>query len=266
MNRYFGQVCPFHMTPEPLLILYFCQIDELYARGARSFLFLTVPPLERTPLFLQQGPSTVAKVRSATNDYNAQLASRVASLAKTYKNIGQVTLFDTGKVFNTLLDNSQTFGFVNATGYSEAYQNGTPAKTTQIAPYAPVSSFLYVCSTFFLIEYWLCYIWFVKTVGSIPFIHCSPYTSKLYQTTNYELFWFSPIVFSPRLFRQRLARLLLLNHLIWKTLSLVLNCGKFGWPKARAWKWMNFLEGKIGQTGIHFLTANCWPLWSWYRS
>ncbi|GLB34565.1 putative carbohydrate esterase family 16 protein [Lyophyllum shimeji] len=122
------------------------QLEILYDEDARSFLFLTVPPTDRSPLFLQQGPAVVARLRPLIANYNAQLASTVAQFKARHRDLDQVTVFDTQPVFNTLLDNAEALGFVNATGWCEAYQNGTPERTTQISPCAPVSSYFWLNS------------------------------------------------------------------------------------------------------------------------
>ncbi|KAF8681591.1 PFU (PLAA family ubiquitin binding) [Rhizoctonia solani] len=115
-------------------------------RGARSFLFLNVPPLERAPLFIEQGATTVKAVMASTDDFNKQLAQRVKQFQKTYKGLGQVTLYDAHKAFNVQLDNANVLGFVNVTGYNTAYQNGTPGSTYQIAGSKPVSSYFWLNS------------------------------------------------------------------------------------------------------------------------
>ncbi|KAF8912193.1 hypothetical protein CPB84DRAFT_761365 [Gymnopilus junonius] len=120
------------------------QLDELYDLGARSFLVLTVPPTDRAPLILQQGPSVVAKFKPLLANYNAQLSSTVKKFQASHRNIETAIVFDTQPVFNTLLDNASTFGFVNITGFCEAYENGTPSQTTQIAPCAPVSNYFWL--------------------------------------------------------------------------------------------------------------------------
>jgi phospholipase/lecithinase/hemolysin len=124
----------------------FGQVETLYKSGARSFIFLTVPPTDRAPLIIQQGNYSITTIKASIADYNAQLTSSVASFKAKHKDLDQVIVFDTQPVFNTLLDNAATFGFVNATGYSEAYQNGTPKQTTQVAGYAPVSSYFWLNS------------------------------------------------------------------------------------------------------------------------
>ena len=153
MNRLTTQVCTFshpcqqvHSLSNYLLPLNNKQLDILYEFGARSFLFLTVPPIDRAPLFLQQGPAVVAKLHPLIANYNERLRQTAFEFQAKHGKGGdgqvQITVFDTQPVFNTLLDNAQTFGFVNQTGFCEAYQNGTPALSTQTPPCAPVSSYL----------------------------------------------------------------------------------------------------------------------------
>jgi phospholipase/lecithinase/hemolysin len=129
-----------------LMTRLFGQVETLYQSGARSFLFLTVPPTNRAPLMVQQGSYAVNSIASALADYNSQLNSSVANFRKKHKDLDQVIVFDTQPIFNTLLDNADTFGFVNATGYSEAYENGTPTQTYQAPGYAPVSSYFWLNS------------------------------------------------------------------------------------------------------------------------
>ena len=105
-------------------------------------MFLTVPPTNRAPLIIEQGQTAVTEITSALADYNAQLAENVKAFQQKHPDLDQITVFDTRPIFNTLLDNSQSFGFVNSTGFCDAYQNGTPDITTPIAPCAPVSSYL----------------------------------------------------------------------------------------------------------------------------
>ena len=140
MNRLFGQVCIENLVV--ILLLTDIKVEDLYSKGARSFIFLTVPPTNRAPLILQQGPSVAAKAQFALADYNAQLAASVKAFQAKHRDLDQVVVFDTAPIFNTLLDNAKTFGFANSTGFCDAYQNGTPEPTTITPPCAPVSSYL----------------------------------------------------------------------------------------------------------------------------
>ncbi|KAF8884825.1 hypothetical protein BD779DRAFT_1442901 [Infundibulicybe gibba] len=121
-------------------------IEELYQEGARSFLFLTVPPTDRSPLFLQQGSAVVSTLTPLIANYNQQLRTTVKKFQDRHRDLDQVTVFDTQPVFNALLDNAEKLGFVNSTGFCDAYQNGTPQLTTQIPPCAPVSNYFWLNS------------------------------------------------------------------------------------------------------------------------
>jgi len=127
-----------------LMARLFGQVEDLFEKGARSFLFLTVPPTNRAPLLIEQGPKSVAQIKAALADYNSQLAENVRAFQAKHSDLDQVTVFDTQPIFNTLLDNANSFGFVNATGFCEAYENGTPGLTTQTPPCAPVSSYFWL--------------------------------------------------------------------------------------------------------------------------
>ncbi|CCM06439.1 uncharacterized protein FIBRA_08701 [Fibroporia radiculosa] len=120
----------------------FSQVDILYEDGARNFLFLTVPPTNRAPLLIEAGPTAVGQITAALADYNDQLMAFVDLFQATHPDVTRATVFDSRPVFNTLLDNYATFGYVNITGYCAAYENGTPTMTTQTAPCEPVSSYL----------------------------------------------------------------------------------------------------------------------------
>ncbi|KAG8217936.1 carbohydrate esterase family 16 protein [Butyriboletus roseoflavus] len=122
----------------------FSQVDDLYNAGARNFLFLTVPPTNRAPLMLEQGPQAAAQMGTDIANYNTRLTQSVRDFQANYTDLGSVTIFDTQPIFNTLLNEWQTFGFVNVTGYCPAYENGTPARTYQVEGCAPVSSYFWL--------------------------------------------------------------------------------------------------------------------------
>ncbi|KAJ7150123.1 GDSL lipase/esterase [Mycena crocata] len=121
------------------------QIDELYSSGARSFLFLTVPPINRAPRFMEQDSSVRSQLTSAISTYNIQLSNAVDTFAESHPGF-EGTVFDTHPVFNTLLDNAETLGFFNSTGYCEAYINGTASHATEIPPCSAVSNYFWLNS------------------------------------------------------------------------------------------------------------------------
>jgi phospholipase/lecithinase/hemolysin len=84
----------------------------------------------------------VANLQASLAIYNNQLRLTAQKFQTCHEDVETAIVFDTQPLFNALLDNWEIFGFVNSTGWCEAYQNGTPSPTTQIPPCAPVSNYL----------------------------------------------------------------------------------------------------------------------------
>lgn len=105
-------------------------LDELYLSGARNFLFLNVPPVDRSPLTTAQGASSQALEAAAISDWNRRVAAQSRNLTSTYHDVISF-LFDTNKVFTQVLDNPctypQTCAYKNTTAYCDAYADGTPS-------------------------------------------------------------------------------------------------------------------------------------------
>jgi phospholipase/lecithinase/hemolysin len=94
---------------------YINQTQTLYdLAGARSFLFLTVPPIQLSPTVLAQGAENVAAEGKAVAQYNEALTKRVEAFAKA--NVGvKVTVVDTTKPFMEAIEDPKAFGAENAT-------------------------------------------------------------------------------------------------------------------------------------------------------
>jgi len=125
------------------------QLEELHTLGARSFLFLTVPPTDRSPLVLQQGPQASALMHTFISQYNTQLNLAMNEFQHRHKKtIQDMIIFDTQRVFNVLLDNADALGYVNVTGWCTGYQNGIGefGLSTQVEGCAPVSSYFWLNS------------------------------------------------------------------------------------------------------------------------
>jgi phospholipase/lecithinase/hemolysin len=97
-------------------------VENLYEKGIRSFLFVNVPPIDRAPLFIAQGVAATLAVKASLADYNAQLSGQVQAFQARHEDLDQITVFDSNKLFNTLLDSAETLGWVNSTGFCEVYQ------------------------------------------------------------------------------------------------------------------------------------------------
>ncbi|KAJ8133081.1 hypothetical protein O1611_g537 [Lasiodiplodia mahajangana] len=107
-------------------------VDQIYTAGGRNFVFINVPPLDRTPLIIPQGASAVSLSKADVAAWN----QKVVDYANTLKGKGDtnVWVYDSNKSFGEVIDNpashAETAGLKNTTGYCVAYQNGTPAQNT----------------------------------------------------------------------------------------------------------------------------------------
>ncbi|KAI4288642.1 MAG: hypothetical protein L6R35_002095 [Caloplaca aegaea] len=108
-------------------------VQKLYAAGARNFLFMNVPPIDRSPGTLARDAATQARMAGYIGEFNFRLILLVYNFAVHYPDT-TVWLFDTNWLFTRLLNNGpgsfqETSGYVNVTDYCTAYQHGTPTLT-----------------------------------------------------------------------------------------------------------------------------------------
>ena len=119
-----------------ILEQYSIQVNDLFAAGAQDFLFINVPPVQRSPLTTAQGPNASTVEAEAIAIFNAGFFNISNALEHTASSSNariSVNMFDAYSLFNTVLDNPRTYpqtsGFINTTDYCPAYENGTAALT-----------------------------------------------------------------------------------------------------------------------------------------
>jgi phospholipase/lecithinase/hemolysin len=108
-------------------------VDQLYTSGARNFLFLNVPPVDKSPLTRSAGPSAQSLEATAIADWNSRLSSLSTSLSKKHADTTSF-IFNTHKVFSRVIEHPcaypQTCAYKNTTEFCTEYQNGTPSPDT----------------------------------------------------------------------------------------------------------------------------------------
>ncbi|KAI9813585.1 MAG: hypothetical protein M1827_003654 [Pycnora praestabilis] len=126
-NTYAGN---YNSINNALLKVYSELVDQLYQNGARNFVFLNVPPIDRSPGTTMWGvgaSNLVAADISLLNNGIVQLAN---NLTNAYHD-SKVFQFNTNAIFSQALDNPATFPqtaeYKNTTEYCIAYENGTPS-------------------------------------------------------------------------------------------------------------------------------------------
>ena len=74
-------------------------MDEVYQSGARNFLFLNTPPVNRAPLTTALGADAEALEASYIAAYNLNITLMAAILSTTYGDV-RTFVFDTNNIFN----------------------------------------------------------------------------------------------------------------------------------------------------------------------
>ncbi|KAI0755172.1 hypothetical protein C8Q80DRAFT_415991 [Daedaleopsis nitida] len=111
----------------------FGAVRNAYTHNLRgTYLFVNVPPLERSPGHL--GNADAALYRQNILDYNAALAAHTAAFARAHPDV-TVLSFDAHAWFARVLDRADEYGFANVTGFCECtdpsffwYNTGHPTE------------------------------------------------------------------------------------------------------------------------------------------
>jgi phospholipase/lecithinase/hemolysin len=104
------------LAPE-IISVYISQVQILYDAGGRDFLFLTVPPIQYTPLVIAEGSADQADVGAAVVFYNQLLVAAVQQWAE--ETAGVTTyIFDTTTPFETVINDPTAYGAPNNTCYN----------------------------------------------------------------------------------------------------------------------------------------------------
>jgi phospholipase/lecithinase/hemolysin len=110
-----------------IFTVYASLIRELYASGARNFLFLNVPPVNLSPLITAQNDAGYATEYEGRviADWNVRLGGMVKGFKTEYPDV-KIFVHDTHAVFSKVLTNpgsmQQTRELRNVTGYCAAYK------------------------------------------------------------------------------------------------------------------------------------------------
>ncbi|GAA5913243.1 hypothetical protein JCM5296_006863 [Sporobolomyces johnsonii] len=95
-------------------------INVLYQSGARNFLIMGVPPMQRTPLVQSYGEAAQDVFAAYISEYNVALYDYTTRIP-TYYPGSKVALFDTQPFFNAILDSPANYGFMDSTDYCNLY-------------------------------------------------------------------------------------------------------------------------------------------------
>lgn len=98
--------------------MYFDLMDGVYNTGARNFIFLNMPPLQRAPMVFQNGNATVSNYANAVSYFNNDLLpDYVQNFTSTHSGVKTV-IYDAHTLFSEILDHPQWYGFRDSTCYA----------------------------------------------------------------------------------------------------------------------------------------------------
>jgi len=95
---------------DTLLSAEFALIQKLYNVGARNFLFLNVPAIDRSPLMLGQSADAQSLEKSVIATHNSKYVSAISNFTSTHSGV-KTWYYDTNAAFTTILNSPTTYGF-----------------------------------------------------------------------------------------------------------------------------------------------------------
>ncbi|TDZ60878.1 Acetylesterase [Colletotrichum trifolii] len=132
-NTYWNGDASFELNAK-IMDVYRGLAKQLYDVGARNFVWLSVPPVDRTPMLLAEKADAQKLCKADVADFNA----KVEGMARSVKGWegANAWVVDANGVFNGALDDVKKFGSTagvrNTTAYCAAYENGTDKPDTLI--------------------------------------------------------------------------------------------------------------------------------------
>ncbi|KAG9224196.1 hypothetical protein CCMSSC00406_0004695 [Pleurotus cornucopiae] len=89
-----------------------------YDSGARNFLFVNVPPIDRSPLMLAQAASAQSAEKTVIQGFNTKLAAKIAAFKANHTGVETYT-WDSSATFTRILNSPTTYGFRDATTFGD---------------------------------------------------------------------------------------------------------------------------------------------------
>jgi phospholipase/lecithinase/hemolysin len=93
---------------DKLLSAEFALVEKLYSAGARNFLFINVPAVDRSPMIMGQGGSSLEKGIITT--HNTKYAAKISAFKASHSDV-QTWVWDSNAAFVQILNSPATYGF-----------------------------------------------------------------------------------------------------------------------------------------------------------
>jgi phospholipase/lecithinase/hemolysin len=133
-NSYWFEDARLNALYEDIFEVYAGLLDELYGFGARNFVFINVPPVDRSPLTVSQGEWSIEREKTVIAKWNGLVEDLAASFKEEHVDEINAWVYDSNLSFNEVIDDpsshQQTALLKNTTDFCVDYQGGTPAWDT----------------------------------------------------------------------------------------------------------------------------------------
>lgn len=111
---------------ERIFATYTRLIETLYDHGARNFMFLNVPAVDRSPVMGERGRRDIGLLSADLNEFNDLIAKMALELKQKYEGLN-AWVYDTRTDFSSAIDDprafDQTSGLKNVTDKCDGYAN-----------------------------------------------------------------------------------------------------------------------------------------------
>ena len=110
---------------DEILTVYRDLINQIHESGGQNFLFLNVPPIDRSPMVIAQGEQGQELADAAIQDFNNRISALAADVETSYER-SRVFQFDTHALYSAVLDDPASHGetavYKDVTTFCEEYQ------------------------------------------------------------------------------------------------------------------------------------------------
>ena len=109
-----------------IFTLYADLVAQIYEAGGRNFAFINVPPVDRSPMMVEQGPEATEGEKKIIAQWNGRVEKLAAELKAAHSDEVNVWTYDSNQSFGTVLDDPTAFeataDMKNVTDYCKAYE------------------------------------------------------------------------------------------------------------------------------------------------
>ena len=111
---------------DEIFTLYADLVAQIYETGGRNFVFVNVPPVDRSPMMVEQGPEAAEGERKIIAQWNGRVEALATDFKAAHSDEVNVWTYDSNQSFGAVLDDPTVFEATaemkNVTDYCKDYE------------------------------------------------------------------------------------------------------------------------------------------------